>query len=152
MLSKMMDKPFFTSKEAIAYDLFKRMQKTNTHLAVAIDPGGNFEGIVTIEDLLEEIVGEIHEGPEQGVPTQLQEEKPMLLISGSTRLHDIEKELGITIAEAERFGSIAAYMHYRLRRIPVKGDTVMLADARFEVKEVRDNAIEKIQATRMKQA
>lgn len=142
------DKPIFVSKEAVASETFRKMQKANIHMAVAVDSTGAFEGVITVEDLLEEIVGEIHENPQalQFVP----EEKSVILVSGLARLHDIEKELGVQIPDAERFGSIAAYMHYQLKRIPVKGDVVMLREARFEIREMAGNSISKIQAAKLK--
>ncbi len=145
-----MDKPVFISKESIASETFRKMQRANIHMAIAVDSTGAFEGIVALEDLLEEIVGEIHENPQnlQFLP----EEKSVIIVSGLARLHDIEKELGIQIPDAERFGSIAAYMHYQLKRIPVRGDLVILRDAKFEIREMEGNSINKIQVTRLRGA
>ncbi len=147
-VSEIMDKPFFISKEAIASETFKKMQKANIHLAIVVDPTGGFDGIVTLEDLLEEIVGEIHENP-QNIHF-MQEEKSVVIVAGVARLHDIEKELGIQIPDAERFGSIAAYMHYQLKRIPVKGDLLILRDAKLEIREMSGNLISKVQISRLK--
>ncbi|HQT44494.1 MAG TPA: CBS domain-containing protein, partial [Candidatus Micrarchaeota archaeon] len=148
-VSEIMDKPVFVSKEAVASEVFKKMQKANIHLAIVVDPTGGFDGIVTLEDLLEEIVGDIHENPQ--TLHFVQDEKSVILVSGVARLHDIEKELGIQIPDAERFGSIAAYMHYHLKRIPVKGDVLLLKEAKFEIREMSGATISKIQVSRMKE-
>ncbi len=148
-VSEIMDKPVFVSKEAVASEVFKKMQKANIHLAIVVDPTGGFDGIVTLEDLLEEIVGDIHENPQ--TLHFVQDEKSVILVSGVARLHDIEMELGIQIPDAERFGSIAAYMHYHLKRIPVKGDVLVLKEARFEIREMSGATISKIQVSRMKE-
>ncbi|MFA5106349.1 MAG: hemolysin family protein [Candidatus Micrarchaeia archaeon] len=147
-VGEIMDKPIFVSKESIASETFRKMQRANIHMAVAVDSTGAFEGVVTVEDLLEEIVGEIHENPQ--ALQFVAEEKSVILVSGLARLHDIEKELGVQIPDAERFGSIAAYMHYQLKRIPVKGDILMLRDAKFDIREMSGNSISKIQVTRLK--
>ncbi|MBM3229935.1 CBS domain-containing protein, partial [Candidatus Parvarchaeota archaeon] len=143
-----MDRPLFASKESIAYDLFKKMQKSNTHMAIVVDSNGQFEGVVTMEDLLEEIVGEIEDSAIP--PSFIQLDKSILLVSGTARLHDIEKELNVNILDAERFGSVAGFMHFCLKRIPLKGDTLLLKDVKFEVKEMHGNAIERVQVTRLK--
>lgn len=133
-VSSVMFPPFFVSKEAIAYDALQAMQKEKRQFAIVLDPAGGMDGIITIEDLVEEIVGEIDDSP-FGMPT-LAPAKPSIVVSGDTRLHDIEKELHISIENSQRFGSVGAFLHYQLKRIPIKGDVIICQKFRMEVEGV----------------
>lgn len=128
------DAPMFVSKEMVALNLFKAMQKSHVDLAIVLGSGGHMDGIVTIEDLVEEIMGEMDrpEGPGAHPTAPL----PALIVSGDTRLHDLEKALRISLPTAERFGSVSAFLHYNLKRLPVKGDAVVIGRCRLEVREV----------------
>ncbi|MCX8163174.1 MAG: hemolysin family protein [Candidatus Micrarchaeota archaeon] len=122
--------PFFVSTESIAFDVFKIMQKQKTYLAVVLGPNSTFEGIVTMEDLVEEIVGEIEEAP-SSAPTQ--EYSGELVVNGQTALHDIEKEFGVTIAQADSLGSVSALFHYYFKRPPLRGDRIIINGIKLEV-------------------
>lgn len=136
-ISNVMTTPYFVSRESVAYELFRNLQKQKRQMAIVLASDGTMDGIVTMEDLLEEIVGEIEEKPlymskEQGI-------KAELVVSGDARLHDIEKELGISFSESQRFGSVGAFIQYKLKRLPVKGDVILCSAAKLEVAEIGEN-------------
>ncbi|MBS3069406.1 HlyC/CorC family transporter [Candidatus Micrarchaeota archaeon] len=147
-LQKLLEPAHFVSKEMLASDLFRKMQKECFHMAIVLDPSGNFDGIVTISDLVEELVGEL----ENSVACNPSGEKqqPSIITSGETRLHALEKELNVHFKDSQRFGSIAAYVHYQLNRLPQKGDVVLVGSCRIEIKELgKDGRIEKIEVGRL---
>jgi putative hemolysin len=119
-----------------AFDLFSKMQKSRIQMAIVLDPDGEMDGVVTLEDLVEEIVGEIED---EGIRVSPPIAKAELVVTGDTRLHDIEKELGESLVGSERFGSVAAYIHYQLRRLPIKGDVIITGRIKIEVREISDN-------------
>jgi len=134
--------PLFVSGESVATDLFKSLQTGRRQLAIVLNSAGATEGIVTMEDLVEEIVGEIEESPHH----IKREEKAKLVVSGDARLHDVEKELGMHIASSDRFGSVGAFLHYQLKRLPVKGDVIIAGGSRWQVREVSsDYSMQKIE-------
>lgn len=144
-----LDSPFFVSREMVASELFKKMQKSNMRMAIVLDPDGKMEGIVTIEDLLEEIVGEIGEGEVQQVQTHALAVKTIQL-TGDARVHDIEKELSLTLPDSDRYAAVSGYLHYQLRKLPSRGDVVILGKCRLEVKEVdKDYRVTKVEASRL---
>jgi len=136
-VQKVMTMPYFVSRESVAYELFRNLQNQKRQMAIVLAADGTMDGIVTMEDLLEEIVGEIEERPsyikkEQGM-------KAELVVSGDARLHDIEKELGVLFSDSQRFGSVGAYVQYQLKRLPVKGDKIIVSKTKIEVAEVGEN-------------
>ncbi len=134
LISQIMVEPYFVSKETVAYELFRNLQRNKRQMAIVIATDGTIEGIVTMEDLLEEIVGEIEERP-SGIEQQ-HWTKSELIVSGDARLHDVEKELGISFEQSQRFGSVGAYIQYQLRRLPAKHDTIITKSIRIEITEV----------------
>jgi len=133
-VSKLSTKPYFASKELAALSLLRQMQHANTRMAVILDEFGNFEGIVTIEDLFEEFVGQI--GPQD----ELQHiSSKIIMASGDTRLPDIENALGIDIGDDA--DSLSLFLHKRLQRIPREGDIVLLRHCKIQVTEVHKNTV-----------
>ncbi|MFH0927119.1 MAG: CNNM domain-containing protein [Candidatus Micrarchaeota archaeon] len=143
-----MSTPYFVSRESVASELFRNLQREKRQIAIVLAADGTMDGIVTMEDLLEEIVGEIEEGPaninrEQGM-------KSVLVVSGDARLHDVEKELGVALAESQRFGSVGAFIQYQLKRLPVKGDVIISGKVKMEVAEVGENfSLSKVRVLRL---
>jgi len=134
--------PLFVSPESVATELFKNLQKGRRQLAIVLNSAGAMEGIITMEDLVEEIVGEIEESPHH----IKREEIAKLVVSGDARLHDVEKELGMHIPSSERFGSVGAFLHYQLKRLPVRGDIILFGGCRWQVRDVSpDYSMQKIE-------
>jgi putative hemolysin len=131
---KLSSKPYFASKELAALSLLRQMQHEDKRMAIILDEFGNFEGIVTIEDLFEEFVGQI--GPQE----QLQHISSKIIVaSGDTRLADIENALGIDIGDDS--DSLSLFLHKRLQRIPREGDIALLRNCKIQVSEMRKNSV-----------
>ena len=146
-LQKIMHTPYFVSRESVAHRLFRNLQRDKRQLAIVLASDGSMDGIVTVEDLLEEIVGEIEEKPAH---MSKQSTKAELIVSGDARLHDVEKELGITFEDSQSFGSVAAFVQYKLRRLPVVGDVIICSKARIEVAEVaKDFSLTRVKVSKI---
>jgi CBS domain containing-hemolysin-like protein len=116
----------FVPESKIAVELLKEMQRDQIHLAIVIDEYGGTAGLITIEDILEEIVGEIEDEFDTG------EEEFVWLSNGKARaqarLHveDLARELDITVAENEYHDvdSVGGLMAKKLGRVPIPGSTI----------------------------
>lgn len=127
--------PFFASKELPAIELLRSMQKEEQRMAIIVDEFGKFEGIVTIEDLFEELVGQI--GPQD----QLHHLSSKILVaSGDARLQDIEEALGLKLPPSDA-DSLSLFLHKHLQRIPREGDTVLLRNCRIQVTKMHKNSV-----------
>jgi putative hemolysin len=120
-------------------DALRRLQAEREQLAIVLNEYGGTEGIVTVEDLLEELVGEIYDefDPDsQGIHRQ---PDGSLILPGSFPVHDLA-DLGITLPEGD-YTTLAGLVLERMGRIPGKGETVQVDGWRLEVLDVENHAI-----------
>jgi len=115
-------------------ELFVEMQRERESIAIVVNEFGACFGIVTLEDIMEEIFGELADEHEDTTP-EIQKKGPgHFRLSGATDIDDLEDETGIAIAKAG-FETVAGYVLHRLGRIPQKGDTFIDGDLTVRVVE-----------------
>lgn len=127
--------------------LLKEFKKVKQKLAIVVDEYGGVSGLVTMEDLLEEIVGEIQDEYDTEEPEIIVEKPDSYLVRGETEIEDLEEVLGCELSE-ENFLTVNGLLHQHLGRLPRRGEKLELADLSFEVLEVDDKSIKKIRLTR----
>jgi CBS domain containing-hemolysin-like protein len=125
-------------------DLFRDMRRERVHLAIALDEHGSTSGLVTLEDLLEEIVGDIRDEYDEV------EEAPVLrvsdgvyLVSGKAQLKLVCEELGVSLGDDE-VDTVGGLVFHRLGRLPRPGDTVREGDALLTVEEVHGRRVTRV--------
>ena len=123
-------------------ELLKELRESRTHIAMVIDEYGGVEGLVTIEDLLEEIVGEIHDEYDQDeeLIAITQQDDGSWLIHGRISMEDLEEELGIAPEDIDA-STVAGLLFERLGRIPKKGDFIEEGLYRFRVEKMSGRQI-----------
>ncbi len=138
----MLHKPFFVPETKDADELFRSMQEQRHHMAILVDEYGGFSGIVTIEDLVEEIMGDINEEYEDVIPEIQKVEEDVYLLDGGILIDDLNEELGLKI-ETENYDTLSGFLIEKLGHIPEKGDRDVIRSDNliFTVEEVRDNRI-----------
>jgi putative hemolysin len=120
----------------------RELQSARQQLALVVSEHGGVEGIITVEDLVEELVGEIYDEHDRDVLTVVREADGALLVPGTFPLHDLE-DLGIEV-EADEATTVGGLVVEQLGRIPMAGDRVDLAGRRFEVLSVRRRIAEQV--------
>ncbi|HBW34171.1 hemolysin family protein [Desulfosporosinus sp. BICA1-9] len=115
--------------------LVQRMRSLRTHIAVVVDEFGGSAGLVTIEDMLEELVGEIYDEFESEQPPIQKISENEYLLNGRVLMEEVSEMLDIQLEE-ETVTTIGGYIFSRLGRKPVKGDSVFFEGIQFEVIEV----------------
>ncbi|HEX2372371.1 MAG TPA: hemolysin family protein [Actinomycetota bacterium] len=123
-------------------DALRRLQAEQEQLAIVLNEYGGTEGIVTVEDLLEELVGEIYDEFDPDSRGIHRQPDGSLVLPGSFPVHDLP-DLGITLPEGS-YATIAGLILDRLGVIPGKGETVDVAGWRLEVLDVDRNAITQV--------
>jgi CBS domain containing-hemolysin-like protein len=113
--------------------LLRTFQETQRHLAVVVDEYGSVEGIVTLEDVLEEIVGDIRDESDLPVDEILEKPDGKLIVRGSVDMRKLSARLGITWDPELEVSTISGLVTEMLERIPVAGDVVQWNDYRIEV-------------------
>lgn len=140
---KYMREPLYTFEFKKIIELFNEMKKSRNHMAVVLDEYGGTVGIVTIEDLVEEIVGDIEDeyDKEREIIEVIKEDE--YVVDGSARLDDVSDLIGVNM-ESEEFDSVGGLIIGELGTIPSKGQEVMIGKIRFVVEEVEKNRILKV--------
>lgn len=134
---------FYTFEFKKIAELFKEMKKTRNHMAVVLDEYGGTVGLVTIEDLLEEIVGDIEDEYDEDKQAVEVIKDNEYIVEGSLRLNDINDLIGINIA-SEEFDSVGGLMIGDLGRLPEEQEEVMVNNIRFIAEEIKKNRIKKV--------
>ena len=143
-IADVMREPYFTYEYKKISELFFEMKKKSIPMAIVLDEYGSTAGMLTIEDLIEEIVGEIrdeYDANEEDEITKLDDENYILL--GVAKLDDIDKISGIKI-ESEDYDSIAGHVINLLDHFPQAGESVSDQFARYTVLEAEKNHIDKV--------
>ena len=134
------------------YSLFLDFKKKKTHMALVYNEFGVLEGLVTMEDILEEIVGDISDETDSGNDVDVKKiSESSAILSPKATIGDIEKALGVEIPEYENFQNISFVILDILKRFPEKNEVVELHDLELEIQEMDKNksAILKIKAKKI---
>lgn len=144
-VAELMRTPYFVPESIRTDQLFKDMQRNKIHIAVVIGEYGEMAGIVTIEDLLEQIVGNIYDEFDPEEPEDIQQISDNLWrVSGSTRVEDLADALDMDIPDDENYDTVGGMVFSRLHTIPQDGDTleVEVNGLRIHVKHIEDRRVE----------
>ena len=138
--------PHFTFEHKEAGTLLIEMREASINLCIVLDEYGATSGMITMEDLLEEIVGEIRDEYDKDETDDIIKlrRKGEYLINGSTNLADVNEELGINL-ESEEYDTLGGYMIEYLDRLPKSGEMITLEDGtKITAQVITQNRIEKI--------
>ena len=144
-IREMLHEPFFVPETKEADELFRTMQESRRHMAILVDEYGGFSGIVTIEDLVEEIMGDINEEYEEVVPEVEAVSEDEYRLDGGILIDDLNEELGLKL-ETENYDTLSGYLIEKLGHIPAKDDRDIVEEENlvFAVEEVKDNRISRV--------
>ena len=145
-IRKILREPHFTFEHKEVGTLLMEMQEGGISLVIVLDEYGSTSGMITMEDILEEIVGEIRDEYDKDETDAIIELKPgrEYLIDGSTNLTDVNDTLKIDL-ESEEYDSIGGYIIEKLDRLPKSGETILLDNGIKLITElVCRNRIEKV--------
>lgn len=144
-LEQIARKAVFASQEKMVSSLLKEMKGRKTHIAIVLDEHGGVEGLVTLEDLLEEIVGEI-EDETDATPPKLYEriDQDTIITNGDIDIDIINEIFDTQVPEGDDYASLNGLLHERLQDLPQEGDKVVVDDLRIIVEKVSNNVPKKI--------
>lgn len=151
-LNEVLKKPYFVPFSKKTDELFTEMQRDKVHMAIVIDEYGGTAGLVTMEDLIEEIVGNIFD------EYDLEEEEDISVvdeknyrINGTTDLSDVADLLDITFEDGESYDTLGGYLIGRLGRIPEEREKpeIHVGNWLFQIENIEEKRIEKVFALRL---
>jgi len=140
----------FVPETKVGSDLLREMRQKGQLMAVVIDEHGSVAGIATVEDLVEEIVGESGADQMQPAPDAVREPDGSLVLRGSMPISDVEKLLSVQVGDHsdETVTTIAGLLSHALGKVPAPGDKLDLEGYRFEVVEANQRKVLRLRARR----
>jgi CBS domain containing-hemolysin-like protein len=127
--------------------LLRRMRTEKVHLAAVLDEYGGVSGIVSLENVIEELVGEIQDEFDLETPEIVRISGGNYAVAGSTLVEDLEQALGVEFSDRDE-DTVAGVVLSELGRRPTHGDTVRLGPLELRVAEVRGNHIHALEVSR----
>lgn len=124
--------------------LLRQLQQMRSHLAVVVDEQGTLQGLVTIEDVVEELVGEIYS--EDDAPSELvrREGPDSVLVDATAPVHDINRLLGPLFPERDDYSTIAGWCLFAANRIPQRGDVIEADGLRVEIVDASPRRVRRV--------
>jgi len=142
-INKILRQAFFVPETMRILELLKELQKSKQKFAIVADEFGGISGVVTMEDIIEEIVGEIHDEYDKDTES-IVEEKDHYMVKGDTDIYELNERLNTKIEEDEDFQTVAGLISFSLGKIPGQGDQVTIAGYIFEVIDIDKNRIKRV--------
>lgn len=138
-------KPVFVSQEKMVSALLKEMKGRKTHMAIVVDEYGGVEGLVTLEDLIEEIVGEIEDESDMVKPKEYERiDQDTIITNGDIEIDTINEIFKTNVPEGDDYASLNGLLHEKLQDIPQAGDKIEVNNLRIVVEKVLKNIPQKI--------
>jgi putative hemolysin len=145
LLEKIVRKPYFIPETKKTSELMGEFRENKLHIAIVLDEYGGTAGLVTIEDILEEIVGEIVDEYDMEEEVEIRVIDPSTLdVSARVHVSDLNKEHGTNIPESDDFETIGGYIFSALGRVPGKEESVDAGCARLIVTDVGDRTVKRV--------
>jgi putative hemolysin len=151
-LESLISEPIVIPENADAQKVLDLFRQKQNYLAVVVDEYGSFEGIITLHDILENIIGDVPEEGEDLEPDVFVRDDQSVLVSGDAPIEtlvDLIEDFYIDFDEID-YSTVAGYVFNRINKIPELGDKVILKDCTIEVVDIDNNKIDKVLITKKK--
>ncbi|HEX2865113.1 MAG TPA: hemolysin family protein, partial [Deinococcales bacterium] len=134
-------------------DLFRALKAKKTHMAIVVDEFGGTSGLVTFEDVLEELVGEIYDETDEEEAALVQRlSEGVYLLDAATPIDDVEEALGVSLAgedDENDFDTLSGFINQRFGYIPAVGEGMDVGGWRLQVEKADERRVSKVRASRV---
>lgn len=154
LVKDLMKEPFFVPENKKIPELLREMRHRKVHIAVVMDEYGSFAGVITIEDILEELVGEIEDEYDREEPEIQPLGEGEYLIDALIWVETLNERLDLNLPVSDAYETVAGLVTERLGHIPQKGEVVAIPESgvRFTVQQTRGKRIVRLRMSRMERA
>jgi CBS domain containing-hemolysin-like protein len=136
-LEKVLQKPTYIVDTARLEDVLRQMQRAKAHFGFVVDEHGGVEGIITLEDLLEEIVGDISDEHDEEVNEQIHEiQEDVFILDGGLAVRDLNRRLELNLPVSEGYTTIAGFLMSEAGQILNEGEQVKFNGHVFKIEKV----------------
>lgn len=146
-IKTLMREPVFVNEFVKISDFFKKMQQVKTHIAIVLDEYGGVAGIVTMEDLVESIVGDIYDEYDQQDEEVRKVKENIYVINGNSKLTEIQELLQVELVSKD-YESLGGYLMDKMGKIPTQGDIYEDDNFKFIISSMDKNRINKVKVIR----
>jgi Mg2+/Co2+ transporter CorB len=145
-IESLVSEPWFIPESTTLYDQLQEFRNRREHFAVVVDEYGSFMGVVTLEDILEEIVGEVEDEYDEGVEGVKKQVNGTYLVDGSVTIRDLNRDLDWELPD-EHYSTVAGLILHETQMIPDAGQTFNFYDFSFEIVRRQRNQITLLRIT-----
>ena len=150
VIERIVRRPLFVPQSKNVGELLTEMKAGQVHLAIVLDEYGGTAGIVTIEDILEEIVGEIADEHEQATGVAVVPiGKDQATVDGRTHVDDLNKVMNLDVPEGEEYETVGGLLFTMMGRVPEQGEQFDLNGVRFTILEADERRINRVKVTKV---
>ncbi len=142
-IDKIMYKPYFVPEVKKISDLLRKFQKRKEHMAIVVDEHGSITGLITLEDVLEEIVGEIMDETDIIAPNIKKIEKNSWIINGKADIGDVNEKLNMKL-KGKGYDTLSGFILKRTGKIPKQGDEISYNRFKFKIEEIEGHRISRV--------
>ena len=136
-----MKKPYVVPENKKLDNLLQQFKKTKTHIAIVVDEHGGVSGLITLEDALEELVGEIVDETDKDEPHIVPLKPKNWVVLGKTDIDDVNEEIGMEIPDSATYDTFSGYILDAIEKIPAENEEIILGRFVVTVKEKDGNRI-----------
>ncbi|MBS1808113.1 MAG: HlyC/CorC family transporter [Acidobacteria bacterium] len=145
--------PVFIHDSARLVDVLQKMQREHLHLAIVVDEHGGVEGILTLEDLLEEIVGEIQDEHDESTAEKVRERSDgTFILDGGLTIREANRKFDLQLPESDDYATLAGFLIAREGRLLAEGDAVNYNGVRFIVERLNQRRIARVRMQQLESA
>ncbi len=148
-LEKMVRPAYFVPEQKKIDELLREFQAERIHMALVVDEYGGISGLVTLEDVIEEIVGEIQDEYDREPPLFKKIDEHTYLVNGKMPLEEVNEELDLNLPTEEGVETISGFILNQLGSLPNEKETIQYEDYKFTVEKVDKNRIMKVRIEKL---
>jgi CBS domain containing-hemolysin-like protein len=145
-LEDILQTPTYVVDTARLEDVLRQMQKAKAHFGFVVDEHGGLEGIITLEDLLEEIVGEISDEHDEEVNEQIVPAgEHRFIVAGATAVRDLNRRLRLAVPESEAYTTVGGFLMTEAGRVLKPGEVIRYNGLLFHIERVERRRVMRVQ-------
>ncbi len=148
-ISQIMHDVLVVPETKVLAELLAEFKERRRHLAVVVDEFGSTAGVITVEDILEQLVGNIEDEFDVSPNQPALEDESVLMLEGSVNIRDLEAEYGLTLPRDAGFETLAGFILARLQRIPNLNESFDYEGRRYTVEELEGHRIAKVRIVKI---
>jgi CBS domain containing-hemolysin-like protein len=140
-IRKIMRPPYFVPENKKLDSLLHQFKKRKNHIAIVVDEHGGVSGLITLEDVLEELVGEISDETDMEEPRILAVQSDEWIVPGKSHIDEVNEKIPMNIADSKEFDTFSGYVLNQTGRIPTVNDEIPIGDFLVIVQEMDGNRV-----------